>query len=39
MLTKIPKKKPLENGKKAIILSNSMLWHQKSDILSESGRQ
>ena len=36
MSTQIPKKKPLQNGKKVIILSDSILWHQKPDILSKS---
>ena len=33
--TKIPKKKPLQSGKKVIILGDSMLRHKKPDILSE----
>ena len=36
MPTKIPKKAPLQNGKKVILLSDSMLRHQKPDILSKS---
>ena len=35
--TQIPKKKPLQNGNKVIILGDSMLRHQKPDILSKSG--
>ena len=38
-LTQIPKKKPLQNGKKVIVLGDSMLWHQKPHILSKSGNK
>ena len=39
MLTQIPKRKPLQNGKKVIVLSDSMLRHQKPDIPSKSGNK
>ena len=32
-------KKPLQNGKKVIIPGDSMLQHQKTDILSKSGNK
>ena len=39
MSTQIPKKKPLQNGKKMIVLNDSMLRHQKPDIPSKSGNK
>ena len=39
MLTHIPKKKPLRNGKKVIIVGDPMLRNQKPDILSKSGNK
>ena len=35
----VSEKKPLQNGKKVIIPGDSMLQHQKPDILSKSGNK
>ena len=34
-----PKKKPLQNGKKVIVLGHSMLQHQKPNIYSKSSNK
>ena len=39
LLTQVTKKKLLQNGKKVIVLGNSMLRHQKRDIIPKSSNK